>query len=611
MSIAALQELQTELRRVAIAGSALAKDDFRLKKLEEPLRASAKKAPVFGKVADQIEALTTASADASPVALMDLATLTQSILATQGKTEVDGPGFEPLEPIETGLRSRQVPAKVLRPIIEALTTSGSGRLEVIRSAIVGGHFEDLRLVGPAINALADPYPEIVDLVTKRVLPRYGEMIAPAIESQIDLGGGIADGRRLRVLGDLSGTHRRALYERALESESKEIRAAAVHCLANDPTALDLILQAGTDLAMDVRAEVFAAIADNTDDRAIDLLIKAVTGRDLPRVLHIAQRHQSERIQATVARGAATRLESIASTSQPPPASTLEKIEMLLDCMTGHDSPHTIQFLDSAVDQLPTLKKKAEPRVIDQLCNLICSAGSDSARDTLRDASAVHSFPVIYGIAIDFRRQSPEMFFDKYSRVLGRLKQGRACRERDALEHIIRRQAYRLTSRPLNTCASRLHDHHESMIGFGFSYWTGDEWLAPVDGFDPRWLDVAIAANRPEIVAALARPSHDACVDYLTSDGWQSDRKAVDTPEDAKLIALVGLMRAGHPAADDHYFELIQDDVQHMNAWAVRFTVGLRAEARSRLDELLPTLPSHIANGIAETLRHQHQQQQTQ
>ena len=52
MSIPVLIDCFTEVRRLAIAGSHLAVDDFRLKRLVDPLKATGKKAPVFAKVAE-------------------------------------------------------------------------------------------------------------------------------------------------------------------------------------------------------------------------------------------------------------------------------------------------------------------------------------------------------------------------------------------------------------------------------------------------------------------------------------------------------------------------------------------------------------------------------
>jgi hypothetical protein len=65
-------------------------------------------------------------------------------------------------------------SRVLKPLLEALTTVGSGRLEIIRDAYERGAFQDLRLIAPALAALDDTYAEIGDLVitTRRSLPRW-------------------------------------------------------------------------------------------------------------------------------------------------------------------------------------------------------------------------------------------------------------------------------------------------------------------------------------------------------------------------------------------------------------------------------------------------------
>jgi len=49
MSIPVLIQVYDEMRRLAIAGSAVASGDFRLKRLVEPLTKAGEKAPVFAK----------------------------------------------------------------------------------------------------------------------------------------------------------------------------------------------------------------------------------------------------------------------------------------------------------------------------------------------------------------------------------------------------------------------------------------------------------------------------------------------------------------------------------------------------------------------------------
>src|SRR2546426_12738021 len=95
MSIAVLTQVYDEMRRLAIAGSVVAGGDFRLKKLIAPLEQAGAKAPVFAKVAESIKAVV--DGKEHDAALLELTTLVNAILYTQGKTGIDGT----LQPIET------------------------------------------------------------------------------------------------------------------------------------------------------------------------------------------------------------------------------------------------------------------------------------------------------------------------------------------------------------------------------------------------------------------------------------------------------------------------------------------------------------------------------
>src|SRR6187200_2253293 len=97
MSIPVLAQVYDETRRLAIAGSAVAPGDFRLKKLIPPLEKSGEKAPIFAKVAQAAKAVVDSNEKTASVALLELATLVSAILYTQGETGAAGD----LEPIES------------------------------------------------------------------------------------------------------------------------------------------------------------------------------------------------------------------------------------------------------------------------------------------------------------------------------------------------------------------------------------------------------------------------------------------------------------------------------------------------------------------------------
>ena len=129
MSLAVLNQVYDETRRLAIAGSNLAAGDFRLTKLVDPLQKSAAKAPVFGQVAASIQRLVDAPADESAQALLDLSSLVSAILYTQGQTTISG-DLEPIATSSLGTQTTQVSAKfhshlVSHSFIQISTPKGS------------------------------------------------------------------------------------------------------------------------------------------------------------------------------------------------------------------------------------------------------------------------------------------------------------------------------------------------------------------------------------------------------------------------------------------------------------------------------------------------------
>src|SRR5687768_15821999 len=90
MSLALIEESAKEVRRLAIAGSPLAVGDFRLKKLVAPLEQAGAKTPVFAQVAKAIDDLVNGNEGDSAARLLQLSTLLNAILYTQGQTGTDG-----------------------------------------------------------------------------------------------------------------------------------------------------------------------------------------------------------------------------------------------------------------------------------------------------------------------------------------------------------------------------------------------------------------------------------------------------------------------------------------------------------------------------------------
>src|SRR4029077_5395358 len=137
----------------------------RLKKLLPPLDQAAVKAPVFAKVSEAATKVIDGPEDTSAESLLELTSLVTAVLYTQGETGAAGP-LQPIETINLGGELAQTSARLLKPLLEALSSTGSGRLELVKDAHERGAFRDLRLIKPALNGMDDPYPEIADFLAE-------------------------------------------------------------------------------------------------------------------------------------------------------------------------------------------------------------------------------------------------------------------------------------------------------------------------------------------------------------------------------------------------------------------------------------------------------------
>lgn len=279
MSIPVLIQTYDEVRRLAIAGSIVAPGDFRLRKLLPQLEQAGQKAPVFAKVGEVVKRLVESNEKTSAAALLESAALVSAILYTQGETGIDGE-LLPLKTIELGRPKTQVSARMLKPLHDALTTTGSGRLEIIRDAYERGAFQDFRLITPALAALDDAYAEIADFVADKILPIYGRAIVPELQAMFDPKGRASQVRRLQLMHRLDPEGARPYVQRSLDEGSQEMRIAAISCLGDSPDDLSFLLEQAKARAKEVRAAALKALGKSSADKATMVLCEVIDGAEL-------------------------------------------------------------------------------------------------------------------------------------------------------------------------------------------------------------------------------------------------------------------------------------------------------------------------------------------
>lgn len=261
MKLQPLYDLQQEINRLFIAGSKFAKADPRLSKQIPVFAKLGEKAPVFKKIATDLEDLVQADAQQSAEKLMGISTLLYSVLYTQGEAIDESVSEKAQEPayaidvIHTDNSYLQ-----LKPVIEALTTSNQGRLEVLKDAMSRNIFNDFRTYPHLNTALADKYSELSDYIINTIIPSVGPAILPFIKKSFAYEDKTEQVRRLRALSILGYENLPAVIDKILSENLPNLQAEAIHILSKDAAHESLILKLADDKNKLVREAAYFALA---------------------------------------------------------------------------------------------------------------------------------------------------------------------------------------------------------------------------------------------------------------------------------------------------------------------------------------------------------------
>jgi hypothetical protein len=543
MSLALIQESSKEVRRLAIAGSSLAVGDFRLKKFIAPLEQAGVEVPVFAQVAKAMSELLNGGEADSAANLLNLSTLLNAILYTQGQTGAEGE-FRPLEMSTASGSSTRTSSRVLKPVVEALTTTGGGRFEIVKSACERGIFHDLRLIDPAIHALGDVYAELADLVAEKVLPGYGPGIAPRLRAGLDLKGKKQDARRLQVMHRLDPEGTLVLCKTALEEGSPEVKAAAIACLGKHVEYLPLVLEQSKSKIKALRAAALEALAEHDRPEVAQLFMELVTGKSLDllagpfralrnRQVLLAMLDEGRRVNALLLKG----------DSQQIP-----RFSEILDCLTYRAEEEVEEFLLNCLagsDPLTRLKAATNSTTsgADMVLVLVSSlygVGTPRALEAVlakREELPPGAFPQILRSAL--RTWTPDKVFVEFSPLLRGTK-GADKEKRAELHRVI---------------AAAHGDDSSRYLGVNLDEADpGEAQALKNTAWDTRWLDAAIKADQATLVCCLARPNHPGALRYLLKLG---EEKQTSDPG----MAVRALVRCQYPKVTDFFLDRVTRQVQ--------------------------------------------------
>ncbi|GJH40957.1 hypothetical protein RCZ04_15070 [Capnocytophaga sp. HP1101] len=269
-----LYDLQQELNRLFIAGSKFAKNDPRLQKHIPVLEKLGEKTLVFTKLAQELKALLQTETQQSAEKLLSISTLLYSVLYTQGVTVVPDAEKVPQQPSVSLADVNTIYSYLqLKPVLQALTESNSGRLEVLKDAFERKVFTDSRTFGYLSVALGDKYAELADYVRETIIPSCGQAIIPFLLSDFCLEDKTENVRRLRLLHQLGYEETPALIEKIFAESLPNLQAEAIGILAENKDAHteELIISLTGDKNKAVRGAAYMALATLGTKHSIDKL----------------------------------------------------------------------------------------------------------------------------------------------------------------------------------------------------------------------------------------------------------------------------------------------------------------------------------------------------
>jgi hypothetical protein len=515
MSIDTLFDLQLEVRRLFIAGSRLAEGDLRLKKILPQLQKLGESAAVFKRVAQALTEVVepdNKNGDAS-VKLLDLSILLNSILYTQGTTEVKGNSVV-VEGTDIAL-STKLPYRKLSPIIEALTSKGQGRMERIKQASDEHLLQDFRVLPAAVAALDDSYAEIADFVSRKVIPEYGEDALPVLRKQFDLNGGRSHGRRLTLMHQQLQESGLELYVKAAHEGSLEVRLSAIELLGNYPEEESFVLEQADDKKKEIRNAAFTGLAKLGTDKAVDRLYKALTtARDRDIAVEAIRQCEAGQLTQKIIDNADQALELIASGTKKEKEKEKEKekaeaIQQLLadlKCFDWKKQPETLDFLKKLLSTSGVMISEADA-IQEKAAQQLLRLDLPEAYEFVVGLQQAYNGRFIgYSFQAAYRTLPADVVFNQFSKELRYAKKKKTKDLLiEALHGVVLAWSHQLDA----DADDNDDDDDNSDSDFDFAQ-------DPKEKLDPRWIHLLADIDEEELVWSLADKPDKKIAAYLVS-----------------------------------------------------------------------------------------------
>ncbi|KRF04845.1 hypothetical protein ASG89_21335 [Paenibacillus sp. Soil766] len=487
MSIAILFELQHEVRRLFIAGSGMAAGDLRLQKILPQLNKLGESAPVFKRIAQSVGLVLESGTSNSAEKLLELGTLLNSVLYTQGKTESQDELTSVVAVDTARTPPTTIPYRKVYPLIEALTQKGQGRMEQLRRGHEEQLYHDLRVIPAAVAALEDSYAEIPDFLQNMVIPALGAAALPALKQQFKLDGGKGDARRLELLHRLQPAADLELLLQAAKDGSTEVRSMAIELMSDFPEQADFILEQADDKKKEIRRAALFALSRLGTEEAIARLYKALNSKDQDIAIEPIQLCEANELTRSIIDHAAVMINHINHRTNV--VESAQQLMAYLRSLHGKRMPEVASLLEQMLSTPGFIVPETEA-LQEAAANLLLELDLPEANHFAVSLHKAYNRKFIsYSFRAALRILPPE---DVYERYCHELQDKKSSAAKDVL-----RVLFEVTpSLPAQLYAN------DAVVSSELSQW------------DPRWMNHFIQLDQEELVCRFAQDTDPKVTAYL-------------------------------------------------------------------------------------------------
>jgi hypothetical protein len=596
MSIPLMIETQSEVRRLLIAGSELASEDFRLKKLLPQIKKAGENVQVFARVADAVEKVIDPGIGKSSEKLLELANIVNAILYTQGQTTVAG------DIVDIDSADIELPTnnsyRRLKPVIEALTNKGSGRLEIIRKAWQDGIFKDIRLIKPLIEALGESYQEI-SYNAYQILRQYGRCIVPILKKSLDKHGGKSEARKVELISELSGKGENSLFLELLKDSSLDIKISAVNALKHDGNNEEILLEYTYDKKKELREAAYNALSALDTENGDKRLSEVFFSKDRINAIAALRDSKSEYITKIILQEAEKALDILLK-SVKTSGLIVKKYEItatdddisnfknLLECLTNKKHEIILAFYKDCLQHTKILVQLKSSIGYGEIYNLpqiiaanILSMGTKEAYEMMNSTLDKYDNSLIaFCFHASLLSDTTEEVYNKFYKYAARGRQDLEGQEILGMMDGLVRFEYDIPV--YNYPGSHIYTFLERLIGLLKVNW------------DKRWLKLLIRLDEEDLICRMAMRGDEECIRYLL--------KKVEACHQNKKGCwnhLHGLIQARYPKSVELAIDILKSSFEHTGFYSTELDVLklLPPEAANLIEEF-----AHTYNGSSEARR---------